>query len=416
MMSLPDIMQWAELNMKTGTLVVVSEDLSRIFFIQEGKIIFVSSQTEGARLGEFLSMSGYIGEARLQDAVSKSQKLGVQLTNYLVSERIIDKNELEEALILYAEASFTDILKWKDGEFEFSPILPPTIINGNLKINISYLMFQSVKTVDESGKDKTLDYKEIMTEVAARIKGGDIELPPVPDIIIRLNQYMQRDDASTQEVVKTVMADQILTSKILKVANSAYYAPPVKISTLHHAISYLGFKSIISIVTAYALTSINSKNPKEIKKILQHSLLCAFVAKRIATVLRLDPEELFLCGLLHDIGKTVLINLMSDYKLPDEVRLGLIQRCHGGAGYLLATKWNLSDSVRSTINHHHHPEKSESDRAAVETVFLANMLANDPKGLEALDYEFQAIDIAKLDFNGILSELESMQDTVMSII
>lgn len=348
LMSLPDLLQWAEANKRTGTLILIQQETSKIFILQNGEM---QLETEGI------------------------------------------------------EAEFTDALKWKEGEFEFTEALsaaPPDL---------------PVKQDAPSNPVSDGPYKKIIKEIADRIKEADIELPPVPDMIIKLNQYMQREDASVQHIVKIVMADQILTSKILKVVNSSFYRPPSPITSLHHAISYMGFRSVISVVTAHALTSMNSKNSKEIKGILSHCLLCAFISKRIASYIRQDPEEVFLCGLLHDIGKTVLTNLISNYKLPDDIRKHLIQEYHVGAGYALAAKWNLSDAVKMTARYHHHPEKAQSHKDIVETVFLANIFANDPKNLEALPVDScKAIDIKRIGIEEILRELDMMKETVASII
>lgn len=416
LMSLPELMQWAELNMKTGTLVVTFKEMIKTFFIQDGKIIFVTSNTKGAQLGDFLQSSGYISSDQLTEAIKISQKFGIQLSSYLIAEKIVDKDNLEKAFSRYAERSFVDVLNWKEGEFEFSNLLQPNIINSSLKVNISWLMFQSVKNVEEAKIEVAPDIKGIMQEVARKLAVDDIEIPPIPDIVIKLNEYMQRDDVPVQNIVKTIMADQIITSKILKVANSSFYAP-VKISSLHHAISYMGFKSILSIVTAYSLTSINSKNSKEVKLILRHSLVCAFISRKIASLLRLDPEELFLCGLLHDIGKTVLSNLFLQYKLPEDVKKYLIDKYHPGAGYAVANKWKLSDTVKATIRYHHEPEKALNSKEFVESVFIANGLANDPEGFfKGLTYRFKVITIETVKFDDILKDMQHIRESVDSII
>jgi len=416
-MSLPDIMQWAESNRKTGTLVIRIEGAEKSFYFQEGRLIFVSSQKKGERLGEFLSRHCRLDVEDIKKAIHESRRLGMPFTGYLISERIIDRNRLEQAIMSLAATVFTDALKAGDGTFEFINSVPHIVLNGPIKLNASYVVFESLKQYDEEQRGQRPDRESIIKEVTKRLSDEDIEIPPVPDILVKLNELMQRDDVAVQDIVKIVMSDQILTSKVLKVVNSAFYSPPSRISSLQQAIIYMGMKSLLSIVTFYTLSSIASRHAESVKEILRHSLLCAFIARKLATPVHIDPEETFVCGLLHDIGKTVIINLLDGYDLTPEERDAIVKEYHQGTGSLLSTKWNFPEVVRYAVRFHHTPSEALAHRKTVETVYLSNIIAHNPDGPRDEELEqCRTLDTAVLDFSIIFEELDSIAETAAMII
>ncbi len=415
LMSLPDLMQWIDLNQKTGTLTLRSRNIVRVIYVQNGKLLFVSSSAEGNRLGEFLVSSRIITKEQLAKALSQSHKLNIPFTGYIVSEKYVSQKKLKDVLTKFAEAVVTNALKWPAGIFEFRDTIPPAIANGPVKLAVSLLVFQSVKVLDESEKDSKADFDKIVRKIAKRIKNGDVEMPPLPDILSKINEAQNRD-APAGEIVKLIMTDQILTAKILKVVNSSFYSPPSKVTSVQHAIVYMGSKSIISIVTAHVLSGISSKDSNKVKEIMRHSLLCAFISKKLAVKTRSDAEEVFVCGLLHDIGKTALVNLVSDYKLTEEEKEILFQKYHQQVGHAMITKWKLSGMVGEVAMYHHRPQKATDYKEIVEAICIADILANDPDNLDAIPKDLSSIDVNQIDFEEIREETASLKDTVDSVI
>ena len=103
--------------------------------------------------------------------------------------------------------------------------------------------------------------------------------------------------------------------------------------------------------------------------VLQHCLVCGMIARQIAQDLRLDHEQAFICGLLHDIGKTVMLDMLHDYTLTEEIREQLIGEYHAEIGYLLARKWNFDEFIQNSIRYHHFPERAGEDAGLVEIVY-----------------------------------------------
>lgn len=416
LMPLPDLLQWAETSRKSGTLSVSSQGASKAFYLQDGKMIFISSQKEGERLGEFFMHTGRLSAVQIEQGLRESKRLGCPFTGYLIDQGIIDKQSLEQTLQSLAETALSDALTWEGGSFEFSDTIPSLILDGPIKLNTSFVLFQSVKMLDEALRDKTEELPtigDIIKQIAKQIAQGNIDLPPVPDIMTKLNDAMTKDTIAVHDIVKILMADQILTSKILRVVNSAFYSPSSEITSLQQAIIFMGLKSVLSIVTVHTLSSISPGNADEVKEILRHSLFCAFIAKKIAIALRLDPEEAFVCGLLHDIGKTVILNLITDPKVNDEMKQDLLREYHPHVGFILGSKWNFSEVIRNSIKYHHAPQGAPANRKLVETVYVSNVIAN---GQDIMDTVHNCSNLDFDKINEILEDLDTIKDSVAAII
>jgi putative nucleotidyltransferase with HDIG domain len=227
---------------------------------------------------------------------------------------------------------------------------------------------------------------------------------------------MREAEPSIPAIMKIVMADQILTSKILKVANSAYYSLPVQVATLQHAIVYMGFRNMLNIVTAYSLSKVFVKETEEFRIILRHSLKCAYLCRKIGAAVGIDEEEAFTCGLLHDFGKTVILHLLADYDLTREVRDQVLHKYHPQAGSLLTIKWNFPDIVRNAVRFHHDPAAAPYHKKATEIVWLADRLLNAPHQADTLGRQLTSLDAAKIDFPALLAEMDNIEEAARALI
>lgn len=152
-MTLTDVMQWVDMSQKSGVLTLSYEDISRTIYLHEGNIVFTSSTQSGSRLGDVLINAGVITEKQCINALNESQKLEIPFTAYLIDLGLVDKDRLEEVIRQFSEFIIVNAIKWNGGFFEFSDELPSTILNGPIKINVSAILFNSVKVVDESERE-----------------------------------------------------------------------------------------------------------------------------------------------------------------------------------------------------------------------------------------------------------------------
>jgi putative nucleotidyltransferase with HDIG domain len=385
-MDLSELLQWAETGQKDGTLVITHSGISKYFFFQEGKLIFFSSQEERERLVNVLYSSKQVTREQLLSAVAESKKLGIPFIAYLISEKIITETMLRRIMTTLVQEAIIAALQWHNATFEFREVIPDAVLNGPIKLNITQLLFKSAVQVDEQMEAAGGQAERMVDEICRRIQTGRIELPPTPALMHKLNRAVQDESASSVEIGKLIMTDLILTSKILKVVNSPFYHLAGEVTSLPQAINIIGLSAVKSIATAHSLSQLSPGNERKILPILQHSLLTAFIAKRFAPLLGLNPEELFVYGILHDIGKTVLINFLSAHDLSPSQYQDIQAAYHAQIGALLAVAWKFSAVVQETTRFHHTPEQAKQFPTEVMVIHFANRLANeqDTVGLRPL--------------------------------
>jgi putative nucleotidyltransferase with HDIG domain len=207
----------------------------------------------------------------------------------------------------------------------------------------------------------------------------------------RLNQVLDDPDVSVDEVVRLISLDQSLTTRILKVVNSAYYGLQGQVSTIRHALMILGFGEIQQVVLGTTVIDLfhsqKSQDLFDVWRFWEHSLGCAFMAKNIARILHYRISgETFVAGLLHDVGKIVLtqyfpekfsrvVSQVMDHGVPSsEAETTAIGTTHGGLGHLLADHWNLPPSISEAIYRHHEPAKSLHNPLMTAIIHLADVL------------------------------------------
>jgi putative nucleotidyltransferase with HDIG domain len=253
------------------------------------------------------------------------------------------------------------------------------------------------------------------------------DLPAMPSIAVKVMELVGDPGASATDLQSIISTDQALTSKVLKIANSAMFGVSRDISTLSHAIMILGFSTIRSIVLATSTKSIYMRNPSKgkfsTKLLWDHSLGTALFARIIAEKTPgINAEEAFIAGLLHDIGKTVISLNFSDqyeevisevynegarFQEVEEAKMGFD---HTQVGSLVLRKWNLTESLEKCVLYHHSPGKSENYKELSAVVSLANEFSNvlgfGPDSLRTIDIkESEAWKI--LNFSE--AQLEEMQ-------
>ncbi len=199
---------------------------------------------------------------------------------------------------------------------------------------------------------------------------------------------------NTRTLARLIANDQALTAKILKLANSAYYGFSREISTVDMAIVVMGFNAVkemgLSLSIFDTFKNSTSIDYFDINKYWEHSVAAAIVARYIAKSNGLaDSGELFVAGLLHDIGKMVLIQYFSEefqkisrfsqekeidfYRAEQEI-LGID---HGEIGALIAEKWHLPTRIVSWIRNHHKPKSVDNPfKVDIAVVNLADLVCH----------------------------------------
>jgi len=221
---------------------------------------------------------------------------------------------------------------------------------------------------------------------------SDLEdLPTLPRIVLRITELVNNPKCSAQDLARVITDDQVLTARLLRLVNSSFYGFPQKISTVTGAIVLLGFDAIRNLLLSTSILELfRDKGKKKRSKgedFWDHSLGCAVAAKVIGEFLGNEKgEELFVAGLLHDIGKIVeMLFLPEEFaeitSLVEEkdvlmvvAEKEVLDYTHMDIGRLLAEKWNLPEKFIEVITHHHSPEKADGFSQETAIVHLADIL------------------------------------------
>jgi putative nucleotidyltransferase with HDIG domain len=218
-------------------------------------------------------------------------------------------------------------------------------------------------------------------------------MPVLSAVVMEVLSRSGRPDCSTREVAEVIAADNSLTSKVLRLANSAYYGLPRRVERVSMAVPLLGLRAVRKLVlgvSTYDLMQLELEGYGHRKETLwAHSLGVSIAAERLCGMVGYrKTEELSLIALMHDIGKVVLSGFILDRF--DENTAPVLERggweavrlerrlCgtdHAEVGAMIAERWNLSPRFAEVIRYHHRPENAPGMPKASALVNLADTIA-----------------------------------------
>lgn len=226
---------------------------------------------------------------------------------------------------------------------------------------------------------------ELSQRLAAAVDG----MPAFPKSVQRILELTRDLNSTPKDLVDVIDKDPVVTVKILKVVNSAYYSLPKQVTSIGHAVVYLGFNTIKNLALSIAAIGMMPKENHagfDVQQYLLHSLATASIAKQLALkVDDADPMDCFIAGLLHDFGKVVFAQFM-----PQEFKAALLQSAetdcslhealqstigtdHAVIGAMLVEKWRFAPTLVETIRHQRVDNLKDTDMIAC--VFGANQIS-----------------------------------------
>lgn len=222
------------------------------------------------------------------------------------------------------------------------------------------------------------------TEVQKRIAHlGD--LPTLPHIVQKLAATIGRANVSAEDIGSLIEKDQVLSAKVLRLANSPLYGFPSRIASVAHAVVVLGL-SVVKGLTLCA-SAFDMMKDAGMTQLWRHSLGVAMTAHILGARLQIrNPEEVFVAGLLHDIGKVVLYVKWTDVAMRlreagrtgdrtmMEVEQAVLELTHADVGGCLAQTWHLPAALREPILYHHTPSLAKEAALQTAIVHVADVL------------------------------------------
>lgn len=224
-------------------------------------------------------------------------------------------------------------------------------------------------------------------------------LPTLPGIITKLGSLADNDKISSQEMARVVSADQVLSAKVLRLVNSAFYGFPGRVSTVSNALILLGVNVVKSLAITSSIFEIMEKN---VVGLWEHSMGVAVAANTIAKKLHLpEAEETATAALLHDIGKVIIkIKFKDDYEqfstliakgmTMREAERELLGTDHAEIGGWLTNSWLLPEKLIEPVSCHHDVEKSLAHQTKTAVVHVADVL------IKASGFGFSGDDVVPL--------------------
>ena len=256
--------------------------------------------------------------------------------------------------------------------------------------------------------------EEKVKKVLDKISG----LPTLPTMLNQINKLMMNPRTSAKEVAQLISSDPSITAKVLRVVNSSFYGFPNRITTITHAIVILGFNTVKSIVLSSSIfdvfkkgTGVSHFNRSEFWK---HSIGTGAVARVVGKAAGYTAlEELFIAGLVHDVGKIILDQYIHDnfeqilakvasknclIREAEEETLGYN---HADIGGWLFQKWNMSKGIVECTRFHHNPALASEHPKPVAVVHVSDVIARALRFGNGGDKKIPAISDAAWETLGI---------------
>lgn len=238
---------------------------------------------------------------------------------------------------------------------------------------------------------KKVDYERLVEKLN--------DLPTLPTVVYELNAIINNPMSSLGKIESIMEKDQAITTKVLRMANSAYYGVRGGVTKISRAVTCIGLDAVNQLVlSASVVSAFKVKGPQKFDFNLfwKHALGVGITAETIAIHLKMrNASDAFTCGLLHDAGKlvTFMIDQESFFKMIDVCKEEKISSLvaevkhelprHTDIGYLLTKKWNLPMAIQKTVLYHHQADVQRRSQTApeiskiIDLVMTANLIMHE---------------------------------------
>jgi signal transduction histidine kinase/HD-like signal output (HDOD) protein len=247
-------------------------------------------------------------------------------------------------------------------------------------------------------------------------------LPQLPQVMLKLVKACGNDKVNIEELTGIISTDPSLTSKLLQIIGSPYVNLPKEVNNIKTAVVYLGLDTIRNIAvssSAMHFFSLSRKLPEfDITRFWHHSYKCGIISRKIARENNFsDPEEFFLAGLLHDIGRLILMQTFpKEYQTILHTAVSEKEMTHQemelfGAdtpqvSAWLFSHWNLNPLTSDAVLFINEPiDKIGEELSHVKTVYTANLLSG-PDPMEEIPQVLSLADISETRLRQVASEAE----------
>ena len=239
--------------------------------------------------------------------------------------------------------------------------------------------------------EREIPFESPKIDFQDKLNNKKIILPEIPAVVLELNDIIANPMSSAANIAEVVNKSPSLTALLLKIVNSSFYGFPSKVDRVSHAVTLIGTREISGLALGISILSIFKNIPKKIIDMyafLKHSLACGILARIFAAHLNLpQTEQLFVSGLLHDLGRLILYTYFpiesrniitrsrNHSQLLYNVEKDYLGCDHAQVGKQLMKQWKLPLMLENNVFYHHQPSKAQQPIPAT-IVHLADAIVN----------------------------------------
>ena len=264
------------------------------------------------------------------------------------------------------------------------------------------------------------------------ITSGQFQLPPIPELAVKLRTALDDDDTNVQEIANLIRNEPAIAASLLRTANSAAFGGLKSITDLGQAISRLGLAKVQTMVTALLVQGQfegnHESNSRMLETLWNHAIASASVASNLASREDYSRDDAFLAGLLHGIGRLLVLRGLDrlsqigpDVALAPEAVEELVEGLQFDLGYATLRSWNLSDDICDSARAM-DPEMSQPDRPIIRIVQAADVIAqklgmhpHPNPDLNLMDQDaIESLEIGDVELGALIVDLEDEIDEVRS--
>lgn len=227
-----------------------------------------------------------------------------------------------------------------------------------------------------------IDISEKRKEVKKKLRKLE-GLPTLPPVVQKLCKMIEDERTSLNQIAELIEKDQVITTKVLRLANSAFYGFPRKVSTVNQAMMLLGMNVLKILVMTSSIFDIIHKQDVGL---WEHSIGVAACCKIIAERLELkDAQEIATAGLLHDLGRVIekvafkeehaeIEKLIKQGKDPLEAERATLGLDHAEVGAFLMSQWNIPERLIEAVLAHHNLDLTKKYKKEASIIHLSDFL------------------------------------------
>ena len=245
--------------------------------------------------------------------------------------------------------------------------------------------------MNDTALDLTITQQEDDSRAgAAKLAQNCSRLFSLPDVYLRLQRLINDEKTTITQMAELIALDAGLSARLLKIANSSFYNFPAQIHTISRAITLIGSNELNNLVLATSVANAFKGVPEDLidmDSFWRHNIDCGLVARQLGKQIRASElEQLFVIGLLHNLGKLVVITEKPDLarqvlendgtELPWEREQNILGYTFADVGAELFKAWQLPEETIEAVLNQHKPECTEGNRTVAALIHIGSRAAS----------------------------------------